>query len=210
MKPFIFSLLLASILCFEGVIIPQPDILTNETAKCFVDADVSFLLGRAYFEIGKVDHNFVNNSWIALEAGIKRVYPFVYPSLYVSPTDQVKAVVDLLRGTNFEYIFIDIDIRSWREPKNMNVETMRELINGYTRAGYKVGIIATRYMWEQAFGNWHLEGRYSLIYESLDGRRDFKHFKPFGGFKHPVGKHYTNKNLCGVIAQMVYMPHLIA
>jgi len=203
MKSFIFSLLIATVLCIEGVIIPPPDILTNETAKCFLDADKKFLLARTYFEIGKVDNNGVKNLRIAAEAGFDSVLPFVYPSMYVEPKQQIDAVAEALKGMKFKVLWIDIDIKSWREFKNMNIETMKDLVNGYTKAGFNVGVIATRHKWEEAFGNWQLGG-YPLIYESLDGKPDFNDFRPFGGFKTPVGKHYVNKNLCGVTAQMVY------
>jgi len=210
MKPFIFSLLLASIFCIEGVIIPQPDILTNETAKCFVDNDVSFLLALAYFESGWADDNVVNNLRTALAEGVRHVYPFVNPSLHKHHKDQVNAVVELLKGMNLEYIFIDINIRSWSDYKYQNIDFMKDLINGYTKAGYKVGIIASRMMWEFAFGSWQLGGTHPLIYRSLDGNRNFNDFKPFGGFKEPVGKYYTNKRFCGFLVQMIYAVNIIS
>jgi len=208
MKSFIFSLLLASIFCFDGIITPPPEILTKETAKCFLNANVTFLISRIYFELGKVDDNGVQNLRTALAEGFMRVYPYVYPSMYTGPKDQVKDVVEALKGIKVQCIFIDINIKSWREFKNMNIQALRDLINAYKAAGFQIGIIGTRHMWEQAFGSWEL-GNYPLIYESLDGKRDFNDFRPFGGFKEPAGKHYSDKELCGYKVQMVYMPKLI-
>jgi len=203
MKYFIFSLLLATVFCVEGLITPPPETLTNDTAKCFINFKRTFLISRVYFELGKVDDNGVQNLRTARDAGIDPVFPYVYPSMYTEIKEQIKDVVDALKGMRFKLLWIDINIKSWREFKSMNIQTMKDLISGYKAAGFDVGIIATRAMWDQAFGNWEL-GNYPLIYESLDGRPDFNDFRPFGGFKEPVGKHYADRELCGHKVQMVY------
>lgn len=206
MKFLIFAFLVVAGLCINGVMIPPPDQLTATIAKCFVSSDIKFMLVRTYLASGKVDKNVVANIKAAHEAGAGEVHAFAYPAMYTEPKEQIADILKTLKGLNTTRIWININIPDWREFHQMNIETLRDLIAGFQRGGHKVGIIGTAKVWHEAFGSFTLRGDIPLIYESMNGKPDFKDFRRFGGWRSPYAKHYISKNLCNVRAELVYRP----
>lgn len=207
MKSFVFCLLIVAVLCIEGIIIPPPNALDERTAKCLKDAGIKFALVRVYTKDAEIDKNAVENIKLAQKEGLENVFAFVYTTMYTVPEDQVKEVANALKGIKVDGLFIDIESSQWREFKQMNVDTIKELYSRYTKAGFKVGIIGTKYMWDDAFGSFQMnDGKTSLIYESVNGKADFKDYRAFGGWRQPNGKHYINKRMCDIEAQLVFVP----
>lgn len=207
MKSFVFGLLIVAAFCIDGIIIPPPNALDSKMAKCLKDAGVKFALVRVYTKDAEVDKNAVANINLARKEGLGNVFAFVYTTMYTTPEDQVKAVAAALKSTKVDGLFIDIESSQWREFKQMNVDTIKELYARYTKAGFKVGIIGTKHMWDDAFGSFQMnDGKMPLIYESVNGKADFKDYKAFGGWRQPNGKHYVNKKMCDIEAQLVYSP----
>eukprot|EP00826_Nyctotherus_ovalis_P048017 TRINITY_DN5616_c0_g1_i19.p1 TRINITY_DN5616_c0_g1~~TRINITY_DN5616_c0_g1_i19.p1 ORF type:complete len:214 (-),score=50.61 TRINITY_DN5616_c0_g1_i19:106-702(-) len=192
--------------CTNGVMIPPPDKLTDTTAKCFSSSGIKFMLVRTYLASGKVDKNAVENIKTATAAGMGEVHALVYPAMYTEPKEQIADVLKTLKGLKIARLWININIPDWREFHQMNIETLRDLINGFQRGGHKVGILGTSKVWYDAFGSFTLRGDIPLIYESMNGKPDFKDFRRFGGWRSPYGKHYIAKSMCNVRAELLYRP----
>lgn len=94
------------------------DKLTADTFKCLIGSKHDFTVIRGYTSEGKLDPNLLTNIKAAKEAGIKNVDVFVNPCLPCEPEEQVKAVVNALKGQPFGKVWINIDVPGWREFKN--------------------------------------------------------------------------------------------
>ena len=205
MKSFILALLFVAVLCKKGILIPEPQKLTEEEAKCLVTSKIEFVIIRGYMTIGKVDPNLISNLETARKAGIKDLG--VYASLHLQDETepQIKALGAALKGQKIDIVWINIDIPGWREFVDFNTQTLEEIIAAIKKLGYKVGIMGSKEAWERAFRTYKHKGDLPLLYESLDGKADFKNFKPFGGWTKPDVKHYkSGEPLCKFKAEMLF------
>eukprot|EP01022_Parablepharisma_sp_SALTPOND_P004506 TRINITY_DN120406_c0_g1_i1.p9 TRINITY_DN120406_c0_g1~~TRINITY_DN120406_c0_g1_i1.p9 ORF type:complete len:258 (+),score=29.66 TRINITY_DN120406_c0_g1_i1:6970-7743(+) len=204
---FVVSLAMA-VMCHLGTLVPPPGKLTPETAKCLLGSGHDFTAIRVYTSEGKVDPNAVANLQAAMTAGFKNIDVFVSPCLPCEPETQIKEVVDMLKGKKPGTLWINIDVPGWREFKAFNQLFLEDLLNGFSKAGLKVGILGSKFQWEEFFGPGYSGGsKYDLMYESLNKKADFNDFKPFGGWRKPAAKHFqSGALLCSLKMELLFKP----
>ena len=205
MKSFILALLIVAVLCKKGILIPEPQKLTEENAKCLVTSKIEFVAIRGYMVIGKVDPNLISNLEAASKAGIKDLNVYVSLRLQDEPEPQIKAVGAALKGKKINILWVDIDVPGWREFVDFNTQTLEIIIATAKKLGFKVGIMGNKAAWERAFKTYKHKGDLPLLYKSLDGKADFKDYKAFGGWAKPDAKHYkSGEALCKFKAEMLF------
>ena len=202
---FILSLIFAA-MCRHGTFIPPPDKITVDTAKCILTNKHDFTIIRVYTADGKIDPNALNNLAAAHEAGFKDIEVSISPCLTSEPEDQVKEVIELLKKDHLHGIWINVDVRGWREFKSFNQMFLEDLVNGFTKAGIKVGIISSKLQWEDFFtASYSAQSKLPLAYVSLNKEANFNDFKAFGGWKKPFAKHYqSGADLCSLKMELLY------
>eukprot|EP00831_Metopus_contortus_P024712 TRINITY_DN214_c0_g1_i15.p2 TRINITY_DN214_c0_g1~~TRINITY_DN214_c0_g1_i15.p2 ORF type:complete len:222 (+),score=37.58 TRINITY_DN214_c0_g1_i15:174-839(+) len=205
----IFALMLVvSSLCHLGAIVPPPDQLTSDIVKCLISEKQDFIAIRGYLSSGKVDPNLKANVKIASDGGMKAIDLVFNPCVPIEPETQAKEFIAAIEGMNVQNIWINVDVPGWREFKNFNVLFMEDLLAALSKSGKKVGVLSSKFKWEDNFGSsFHGGSSKSLMYESLNKDPSFKDFKPFGGWKKPSGKYFDSSySACSLKLKMAYKP----
>jgi len=193
--------------CHTGSLIPPPDKLTADNAKCLLASKHEFTVIRGYLSDGKVDPNGVANFDAAKTGGFKAIEVSISPCLPCEPADQIKQILDAFKSETYGRIWINIGVPGWREFKNFNILFFEDLVNGFLKGGKKVGVIASKFEWEEYFGTDYTGGaKFGLMYKSLNKDPSYKDFKPFGGWRKPEAKQYdTDAAICSLKMDLVYM-----
>ena len=106
---------------------------------------------------------------------------------------------------DFGMFWIDIEERDYYKnncPANKKMveqivdETIKQLPDGKKR----IGIYASKHMWDMLLCDWDGLKEYPLWYPHYDKKPDYSDFVPFGGWKKPVMKQYFNSHdICGTV-----------
>ena len=204
----VFCILVLSLvaLCHKGVLIPPPEKLTEENAKCLLAAGYDFVVIRGYVVSGNVDPNAVANIQTAKAAGFTDIDVYMSPCLPCNPDDQTKEMLEALKGQPYSRIYVSIDVPGWREFKSFNRLFLEDVMTEITKGGKKVGIFTTKFLWEDNLGSdYSGASKYDLLYENLNKDPSFKDYKAFGGWRKPYAKHYdSGVSLCSMKMELVY------
>ncbi len=192
--------------CRLGAMVPPPDALTSENAKCLIAKNHDFVIVRAYTSAGKVDRNFLSNLKIAKAAGFKTIDISVSPCLPCDPAEQVHEILTAVAGLDFAKIWVVIDVPGWREFKEFNRMFLDDMVSGLAKAGKSVGVFASKYEWEEAFGDdYDGASKYPLMYKNLNKVASFSDFRSFGGWKKAEVKQYqSGASLCSLKLDLAY------
>ena len=206
MRAVILLFLAAVAFCRLGVLIPTPDKLTPETAKCLLAAGYDFVVIRAYLSAGNVDPNAIPNIQAAKAAGFKDIDVYMAPCLPCEPIEQTKDMLKALKDQPYSRAFISIDVPGWREFKSFNQAFLEDVITEIAKAGKKPAVFSTKFLWEDNLGrDYSGASKYELMYENLNKDPSFKDYQPFGGWRKPFAKHYaTAAPICSLKMELVY------
>jgi hypothetical protein len=194
--------------CKIGTLIPPPDKISADNAKCLIGAKHEFIIIRGSQVSGKADPAVVSNAAVAKAAGFADIDLFFSPCIPCDPKDQSTEFINAIKAVTYAKIWIVIGVPGWREFKAFNQAYLEELIGYLTKTGKKVGILSSKFQWEDTFGpSYSGAAKLDLMYESLNKDASFKDYKPFGGWKTPVAKHYeSGASVCTFKMEMVFKP----
>jgi len=194
--------------CKIGTLIPPPDKITEDNAKCLIGAKHTFINIRGSQVSGKADPAVVSNAAAAKSAGFTDVDLIFAPCLPCAASEQTTEFINAVKTIAYARIWVVIDVPGWREFKAFNQAYLEELIGLLQKTGKKVGMLTSKFSWEDNFGaSYSGASKLDLMYENLNKDPSFGDFKPFGGWKTPFAKHYeSGASVCTFKMEMVFKP----
>ena len=193
---FCFSL----VVCTSGVTVRTG--VSNFT--CFKQKGYVFGIIRGYLNIGKVDPNVRNNLIAASNAKLMYADVFINPctTCNMKPEDQVKQLVEEIKGVDFGIMYVMVQIKDkWLPNHDENCKYVNAMIDEIARNGISPGIGSDQAEWNQIMGNsCRIQNtKTACWWDKHDKKASFDNFKPFGGFTFPILKEYDGpENICGI------------
>ena len=171
--------------------------------ECFTkDKDVIVL--RAFDSVGRVDPNLAKN--IAKLANYTReLWVYMLPCYSCgNPQKQVQAVLDAIKNVRVDFVYIEVQGSKWDKDHAKNrgfVKAIADVIRPLSSK--RAGIFTSQPHWKHIMGLDCSEfNDLHLWYEHADGSIEHKDFLPFGGWKVPTAKQYTQgKEYCNNTAR---------
>ena len=216
MKSFlVIFTLVALTLASNGVDLST--LATKENFQCLVDThQVTFAVLRGYRSYGAIDPNIKANLQNAQDAGIYFTDVYLFPCRGKSPVDQANELIDYLEGSDYGYIWVDVETNSspgcsWAAstPED-NCNFLEQMVNQINKRSKSPGIYASSYMWNQIMGATNACQKFKTLpiwYPHYDKTQTFDDFTPFGSWTKPNYKQYQGTTtLCGVGVDLNWYP----
>ena len=194
----IFALLLGISLCIDGVYIH-----TNVTDfKCFRDKSYSVAFIRGFLSTGIIDPYLISNLKGASYLGSP---PIVYmnPCLKckMSLTDQFKKLLNALNDFRPDAFVFKVKLSdNWPSNPSLNCNNLKLVVTEVLKIDLPFVIQSDINDWNRIMGKDCSMKSYkvNLVWDKHDKQKNFKNFKPFGGFDEAVVKEYDGPlQICG-------------
>ena len=206
--------LLHSSQCTLGIDVSQ--LFSAENYTCAKNNGVSFGIARGYCSFGGMDKNVVQ-SLKNMKAGGLKTDTYMFPCRGKNATTQVNEMISNIPSELYETIWIDIETNpspgcSWAgHDGNSNCEYTMELMKAIKAKGKKVGLYASKYMWNSIMGSSTACSQASfetpLWYAHYDNVPSFNYFAEFAGWKTPSIKQYHGtETFCGASVDRSWKP----
>ncbi|KAL5477262.1 hypothetical protein EMCRGX_G024031 [Ephydatia muelleri] len=178
-------------------------LVSESDFTCLKANGFEFAIVRGFQSNGVPDSNAPTTIANARAAGIPYVdaYLFPCPRCSSSAATQVASMVDKLSGSNYGMIWLDIEgSQYWLGSYSENQKFFEELLSA--AASHKsTGVYASESQWVEIMGSSSYTGgaAHPLWYPHYDDNPSFSDFAPFGGWKTPNIKQYSDTaTVCGV------------
>lgn len=193
------------------------ELYSASTYACTVsDGGWQFIIVRGYCSYGGVDSNGRQGLINAHAGGIRYADFYHFPCAYgVSAATQVRDSVSAMSG-EFGTMWFDIETNpspncGWSGDLGSNCDFLQSLINEGSALGVRMGIYASKYMWDSIMGSGCNVGAahgLPLWYADYDYKPNFDGFTAFGGWSSPAMKQYWDSVgiNCGINADADWYP----
>ncbi|KAL0484822.1 GH family lysozyme [Acrasis kona] len=179
----------------------QGDVSLN-TWKCLRGSGYQFAIVQVWKQSGEPNPWAVSDIKRAYAAGFLHVDAYIFPKTSISPEDQVKRSIDLLRSQgagNFGMIWIDVESKAAWGNCDQNVAYLNRLINQIKNMGVKPGIYSSSSQWSAIMCGRGGFSNIPLWYAHYDNNPSFSDFRSFGGWSKPAIKQYKgDTKQCGI------------
>ncbi|KAF7631045.1 hypothetical protein Mgra_00008696 [Meloidogyne graminicola] len=172
-----------------------------DQAKCFNKNGYKSIYIRVWQSNNKFDINSINTIKNSRKAGIDHVDCYIFPCAKCgNAKNQISTLIKNLNSKNVKCDRFWIDVEGpqyWPSNKINNVNFIQQLINELKLNKQKIGIYTSNSQWQPITGGSNKFNGYPLWYPHYDSKSNFGDFKPFGGWKKPSIKQYSeNKKIC--------------
>lgn len=186
-----------------------------ENYTCAKNNDITFGIVRGYYSFGGLDPNTNQSLENMRKAGLKTDV-YMFPCRGKNAKFQVNDMINNINASSYDKIWIDIQTNpsagcTWNGyTSDQNCNYTLELLEAVKARNKTVGIYASRFMWNQIYGNTTACPEAAigipLWYAHYDMNPSFIDFTAFGGWQTPTIKQYRGTNtLCGASVDRNWM-----
>jgi hypothetical protein len=153
-----------------------------------------FIIVRGFMGTGSIDPNAVDSLERARTAGIPYRDTYCVPNTNQAPSYSVGQITSHLGG-KFAMIWLNVETGTWGSDHAANCNWISSWLDAARSAGVHAGVYASEHMWSSIVGSGCTTGAdhgAPLWYASYDGLANFNDFRPFGGWRSPTMKQYTD------------------
>jgi len=187
-----YVILLCAYLAYSTFGVDYSTLFATSQISCLVGGGRTFAIPRGYCSYGGLDSNIKQNLKNAWNGGMTNVDLYMFPCVPCNnPKEQVRALVEGVKGEKYGMIWIDIEILNWNADHNVNRNFILQLIEELKAENVNIGIYTNNHNWVNIVGSdWSALNEFPLWYAHYDDNPSFSDFTSFGGWTKPSIKQY--------------------
>lgn len=191
---------------------------STSSFECLRQHDYDFVIVRAWRSFSSFDPNAPQTLHNAVAGGFPTdqlgVYMFPCFSAHKPASEQVNSMVEALGSSPYSKVWVDLETNSspgcgWGTDYTANCQFVKQLVEAGKAAHKKMGIYASKYMWEKIMGGLDRCSTFTdlpLWYAHYDHKPSFEDWAPYGGWTQPTIKQYQGTtSLCGAGVDLNFM-----
>ena len=199
-KVFLTLLLLTLTSANLGVF-PLPRSLSQDIFQCYLQKNVSLVLGLAWNGDSGADPQFNISYTNAKAAGIQNYDAVAHMSDKWSADDVCNGIVHTLPATfdGTVWFYFMQNANFWSKPTDQRMSYIEEVVKTCQQHGLKIGVYSVYSAWHFIFGFGYLGSEVldslPLFYISQNKEENFNDYQynAFGNWKNPTMKDYTGR-----------------